>query len=431
LPKPDPIHHIIQHTLPPAAYIIACSAGPDSVFLAHMMHHGYPQHIHHLVYCNHHLRPTEVNHEIQIVRHLGQQLHMESHIVSLSIDHNSQESFREHRLQALQEIAAQVGVYDVVMGHHLNDDMETLIMQCQNGATTTLRGIPRVSYHGNLRIHHPLLTLPKSNIIAYLNRQKIPFSQDSSNNSTVYVRNRVRPLVTALMQLAPPHPMARSLAHLKAVAASDEDTARDLLPNMVYWNGRYYLQKAVLAAYNRPFDVLKHVLNQQINARVSYTDMAKIQQVFGQTRQRKVPLDTGVVYVDYKWIMIEVSPQLQEPITFSMGITAGGMGYFCITTVERPMESNRDRLCLTPAQMAELRASTIQDGPFSVHGHKNRLRQATVSPIEQTMYPVVYNPQGIVWIPGVWCQQGSGTVVITYWFQRHEGAFQITRDGLP
>ncbi|MGA0242682.1 MAG: ATP-binding protein, partial [Candidatus Marinamargulisbacteria bacterium] len=60
-------------------FIIACSGGPDSVFLTTMIAQAFPNQSHRLVYCNHHLRP-EVENEIQTVHALGDRCGFPVHI---------------------------------------------------------------------------------------------------------------------------------------------------------------------------------------------------------------------------------------------------------------------------------------------------------------------------------------------------------------
>ena len=77
------INKFIQNINMPV--VIACSGGPDSVFLAHILKKSNQNLIHHLVYCNHNLRPNETKNELVFIKTLAKTLNFKSEVISLSI----------------------------------------------------------------------------------------------------------------------------------------------------------------------------------------------------------------------------------------------------------------------------------------------------------------------------------------------------------
>ena len=61
-----------------------------------------------------------------------------------------------------------------------------------SGATTNFRGIPSSSTIKNVQLHHPHLQLTKSYILVEMDKQNIPFVNDSSNQTLDYDRNKIR-----------------------------------------------------------------------------------------------------------------------------------------------------------------------------------------------------------------------------------------------
>ncbi len=77
----------------------------------------------------------------------------------------------------------------LALGHHADDVAETVMMRLLRGASVQgLRGIPLQ----NEKVIRPLLHFPRSRIAAFAREEKIPYVEDSSNQSVKYLRNRIR-----------------------------------------------------------------------------------------------------------------------------------------------------------------------------------------------------------------------------------------------
>ena len=77
----------------------------------------------------------------------------------------------------------------IFTGHHLNDKVETIIMNIDNGCSIEgLRGIPKK----NKFIIRPLINIKRKEIESYICRNKLPFVEDLSNYDILIKRNLVR-----------------------------------------------------------------------------------------------------------------------------------------------------------------------------------------------------------------------------------------------
>ena len=198
--------------------LICCSGGPDSIFLTHLVSTISKQ-SHHVVYFNHHLRPKENKNEIKLISNLCKSLNLNVHIISLKVNEKNQAHYREHRIKEIKQLCEKLNLSSVLLGHHLNDDIETLFMQFFKGAVTNFRGIPKVTTIGNIRLIHPLLELSKKEILSYLNNKNINYCIDSSNLSDDYNRNKLRQSLKTLTPVFKPSfkQMRRTLSHLKHI----------------------------------------------------------------------------------------------------------------------------------------------------------------------------------------------------------------------
>ena len=55
----------------------------------------------------------------------------------------------------------------IILGHHLNDHLETIVMQLQRYNTKGYLGIKEQSYVKNMHVVRPLLKLKKQQLIDY------------------------------------------------------------------------------------------------------------------------------------------------------------------------------------------------------------------------------------------------------------------------
>ncbi len=104
---------------------------------------------------------------------------------------------RDLRYQWFYELAAKEGFAHIVTAHHLNDSIETSLMNMIRGTGISgLTGIPAV----NGKVVRPMLHIFKEEIERYAKKEKINFRLDKSNLTTKYKRNKIRhqliPLLT-------------------------------------------------------------------------------------------------------------------------------------------------------------------------------------------------------------------------------------------
>src|SRR6185312_13116656 len=106
---------------------------------------------------------------------------------------------RTARYRLLAVAAQSVGASHVVTAHTRDDQAETLLMRLLRGSGVTgLAAMARVTERDGLALARPLLDIPKSRLIATLNRAKIGFADDPTNRDAVFTRPRLRALLPLL-----------------------------------------------------------------------------------------------------------------------------------------------------------------------------------------------------------------------------------------
>ncbi len=89
----------------------------------------------------------------------------------------------------------------LALGHHADDQIETLVMRMARIATSNaLKGIPvRRNFAGG-EIIRPLLGVTKNNILAYLEKYQLSYRVDKTNADEAYTRNYYRKNVVPLLK---------------------------------------------------------------------------------------------------------------------------------------------------------------------------------------------------------------------------------------
>lgn len=131
---------------------------------------------------------------------------------------NLQARARTARWRALVAAAKGEGAIAIATAHHEDDRAETVLLRMLRGAGA--RGLaampPRAPAPGapRLEIVRPLLRARRSDVLAHLERRKIAWAVDPSNDDPRFLRARVRhELMPLLEELSP-----RIVAHLSALA---------------------------------------------------------------------------------------------------------------------------------------------------------------------------------------------------------------------
>ncbi|MFC1872953.1 tRNA lysidine(34) synthetase TilS [Chloroflexota bacterium] len=195
------------------AVVVAVSGGADSVCLLYIMHalrrrFGLKLHVAHL---NHGLRGDEAEAALRYVKRLATRLGLpvtaRRHDVAKYRQENRlsvEEAAREVRYRFLAGVAHDIGARVVMLGHIADDNVETVLMNLIRGSGTRgisgLRPVNKLPY-GEPRMVavRPLLELTRADTEAYCREMGLRPHKDSSNDSPIYLRNRIRGELLPLM----------------------------------------------------------------------------------------------------------------------------------------------------------------------------------------------------------------------------------------
>jgi tRNA(Ile)-lysidine synthase len=208
--------------------LVAVSGGADSVALLHVLHTLSPElqlqlevmHVHHG------LRGDEADADAEFVRGFAQSLGVPFHLARIDVRAavvagglSIQEAARHARLAALEQQARASGCQRVALGHHMDDQAETVLMRVIRG--TGIHGLGAIPpLRGDLYVR-PLLDVRRQEIEAYCAEHRLPYRHDSSNDKWIYRRNRIRHELMPLLAGYNPR-VVPALARLADAAREDD-----------------------------------------------------------------------------------------------------------------------------------------------------------------------------------------------------------------
>lgn len=102
---------------------------------------------------------------------------------------STEEAARKLRYDFLYKEAQKFECAKIILAHHLDDQVETFFVQLIRGCG--LGGLSGMKVKdGN--IIRPLLCVTKTEILKYLKKKSVSFIEDETNQSLIYLRNKVR-----------------------------------------------------------------------------------------------------------------------------------------------------------------------------------------------------------------------------------------------
>ena len=209
--------------------IAAVSGGPDSVALLKVLTLIAAEYKLSIVvaHLNHGLRGAEADGEEDFVRSLSQ--HLEVEFISKKVDitvlklpgKSLEELCREQRYAFLKKVAVDYGATKIVLGHHLQDQAETVLMNLIRGSGAEgLRGMLPVREKLIIR---PFLQVTRKEILAFLDEMGLSFTSDSTNAHECYLRNRIRRHLLPVLRESFNERIEENLSHTADIMRLDND----------------------------------------------------------------------------------------------------------------------------------------------------------------------------------------------------------------
>ncbi|MBQ7908692.1 MAG: tRNA lysidine(34) synthetase TilS [Elusimicrobiaceae bacterium] len=206
--------------------IVGFSGGADSVCLLHFLRHlSQKKHFEVMaLHVNHGLRGAAATADEKFCKKMAKELDVvffskkkAVRALAKKLDLSIEHAARKARYEAFAELAKKTGAAKIALGHHLDDQAETVLLNLLRGTRVEgLCGIPRRRpLNSKVEIVRPLLCITRAEVEEYIKENNLSFVTDQTNQEDIYTRNWVRHEVLPLLESKQP----KIRQHLAGMAA--------------------------------------------------------------------------------------------------------------------------------------------------------------------------------------------------------------------
>lgn len=189
---------------------VGVSGGPDSLALLHVLWKWQQPLNLHLValHMDHMFRGEESRQEALFVQDFCDKRRIPFEMAEADVPQyiketgkNPQLAARERRYSFFEEMMQKHELHYLALGHHGDDQVETVLMRLTRGSTGKARaGIPFSRKMGPGLVIRPFLCLSKAEIEEYCDFHQLEPRRDPSNAKEIYSRNRFRKRVLPFLR---------------------------------------------------------------------------------------------------------------------------------------------------------------------------------------------------------------------------------------
>jgi len=327
--------------------LVAVSGGPDSVALLMALIQLSKKLKFTLAaaHLNHRLRGKEADEDANFVKALAKSLNIP--LASKEVDIKSlkqrrggsiEEVARDERYAFLCSTAAKMGCNKIALGHNLNDNAETTLMNLLRGSGVKgLGGIPPHRQMNGVELIRPLIAVTRKEILAYLRRRKAKYRTDSTNVDTTFKRNRIRHKLIPLLGRDYNPKVTLILGETARVMRQTnqylESEVQRLTGDLVKpCNAGFCLKRKELLSLH-PFirkELFRGLLTTRFNITPELSLLEKMDRFIAAGRSGKINISNSVaVYRQYSDIIVGKTPEDVENFEKRISIPARTfLGYF-------------------------------------------------------------------------------------------------------
>ncbi|NVF10970.1 tRNA lysidine(34) synthetase TilS [Anaerococcus sp. AGMB00486] len=212
--------------------IVGASGGPDSQFLIYLLNEIKKDYELEIILAHlNHLHRKDAYKDEELVKKTSEDLGLKFYSDHKSMDEyakekslSSEEAGRVLRYKFFERIRKKVSGNKIAIAHNMDDQAETVLMRIIRG--TGIEGLRAMDYKNEFIIR-PIMDFSKSEIVGYLNEEKIPYHIDYTNLEIDYTRNKIRLDIIPEIEKINPN-FKNSLISLSNLAKSDVDILRDI-----------------------------------------------------------------------------------------------------------------------------------------------------------------------------------------------------------
>ena len=418
--------------------IVGVSGGPDSLALLHFLHRHRQQYQIDIIcaHVDHMFRGHQSFEDLLYVEKIcktldipfeGKQIDVTSYQEKEKL--SSQKAARICRYSFFKEVMDQYKGSKLVLAHHGDDQIETILMSLTRGSTMKGRsGIPYKRPFARGYIIRPFLSVEKKEIEEYCRTWNLEPRRDPSNDKLDYTRNRFRHLVLPVLKMENPE-VSKQFQRFSEELMEDESYLQVLTDE--YLNKVVKRKKAGLFTISiekylllpqplqrRGIHLILNYLYKEVPSNLSAVHIEQILHLFkGQHPSGTVYLPKGLFFIrsydngifTYENGEEEIYEHLFRPGDSISLPNGASLSFEKIVEDPEPEQNSLTIFRLAEGTEIPLIVRTRREGdrikPFGLNGHK-KIKELFIDekiPLQQRkIWPIVTDQSGnILWVPGL------------------------------
>lgn len=400
--------------------VVACSGGPDSMCLMHLVNliKSYKKIKVIIAHVNHNVREESLS-ELEFVKTYAYENEnvFEEYTISNANKYNESD-FRNFRYDFFREVIKKYDANYLLTAHHGDDLIETVMMRIVRGSNLNgYSGIKKYIDEGTYKVLRPLIFYDKSEILKYNQENNIEFVNDYTNDLDEYTRNRYRHIILPFLK------KEDSLVHNKFLKYSDElQECENFIETVI---NKYMLEVSkenkIDVERFKKFEVfvqkriLVRMLRNVYGINLYYVSDKNIKEILKNICNNNIknmvfdlPLQYNGV-LEYGWFSIRKKEKCL-PYKFELKSELKLDNHHIIKMVSNSEEKSNYVIRLNSNEIKyPLYVRNRRDGDSMILKGLNRSKKIKnifidekISPLDRMMWPILVDANNnILWIPGI------------------------------
>jgi tRNA(Ile)-lysidine synthetase-like protein len=324
----------------------------------------------------------------------------------LELKSHSEDAARRLRYAALKSIQKKVDAICVMVGHHQDDNIETILFNIMRG--TDLAGLVGMSPLSG-KVARPLLAVSRGEITAFAEKNNISWVEDQTNKENKYARNRLRNIIIPELEKISPKfkdnllKLAGEFANIRAQELSEVSPLIS-----AYKENGFVDEEEVLKLTPRLQSVFVRELFRDLfpQKEITAKNISEILKMFGDTKSKKTSVggvcavfEAGKFYLNPKLL----KPQNNKLLKLKTKTVFGGHTLF----IKRGAAVARKNNILLSASLnynLSVRTWLPGDKIRTKSGSKkvqDIFTDHKVPKSQRDFWPIIVDGSELVWIPGL------------------------------
>lgn len=380
-------------------YVIGVSGGPDSMALLDMCRREGVSLV--IAHMNYQIRESAYR-DMKIVEDYAQAYDIPCVIRMQEKEciGNFEAFAREQRYHFYAELLEKYHGAAVLLAHHLDDHLETYLMQKQRHSEGAVWGIQACTIIKGCHIIRPLLHMTKQDVMTYCDQYQVPYGIDETNLSDDYTRNRIR------------HQIIEKMSYQEKLALNEQIRQENIQKSEINrkWEQflstwQYTIKELREFSKEEIQSFLHYLLYDKMHIAINHHEIRQLIALIqsGKDGWSRVLANEYEIYQEYGKLCIDIKKDVSYAYTYDQ-IVFEKTPYFCISRIGSSVEA----LTLYETDFPITIRNAKKGDQIQLRFGSKKLNRwfidRKIPKKERKVWPVVVNKDGnVILVPKIGC----------------------------